>query len=151
MTWQTSENTNKAACLSCIFTQDTAASWGPLVCASTGGCNLNIPGCLDMALNQVSQENSTSSGSCGDFLNADFGCQDAACSSCTGTDQTTCDNDAISNQCATYVSAFQNATPCAVLNGDAAPAAADNCSGHGTSGAFTDTDLTNFVNYFCGP
>ncbi len=92
--WQTAEKTSNANCLSCVFTQTTGTGWGPLVC-DNNGCKLNVPGCLDLALGQQSQENSTSTGSCGDHLSASYGCQDTACASCTGTDFSTCVNDAV--------------------------------------------------------
>jgi hypothetical protein len=147
-TWQTNEKTSNANCLNCVFTLKTAATWGPLVCTQTG-CSLNQPGCVDMALGQVSQENSTSTGSCGDYLSASYGCQDAACSTCTTTDFSNCVQDAIANECKTYADAFQNATICSALNGDAPPAATSNCFPSG-SGGFTDTELGNFIDYFCG-
>lgn len=147
-TWQTSENTSAPNCLNCVFTQQTAAQWGVLDCTSTG-CGLNVPGCLDLALGQQSMENSTSNGSCGDYLSASYGCQDAACSSCTTADFSTCTNDAVSAECKTYADAFQNATPCQVLNSDNPPAAVNTCFPSGSSG-FTDQEYADFTNFFCG-
>lgn len=146
--WQTSEKTSNQNCLSCVFTQTTGTKWGPLVC-DNNGCKLNIPGCLDMALGQVAQENATSNGSCGDYLSANYGCQDQACSACTGNDATTCFNDAVANECKTYADAFQNATPCAALNSDAPPANVSNCFPASQTG-FTDQEFINFFNFFCG-
>ncbi len=147
--WQTSEKTSNQNCLSCVFTQTTGANWGPLVC-DNNGCKLNIPGCLDLALNQVSQENSTATGSCGDYLSSSYGCQDAACSACTGTDFDTCATDAVANECKTYADAFTNATPCAALQGDTPPANVSNCFPASSTG-FTDQEFINFFNLFCGP
>lgn len=146
--WQTSEKTSNATCLSCVFTQTTGTGWGPLVC-DNNGCKLNVPGCLDLALGQQSQENGTSTGSCGDYLSASYGCQDQACSACTGTDFGTCANDAVSNECKTYADAFSNATPCAALQGDTEPPNVSNCFPAAQSG-FTDQEFVNFTNFFCG-
>lgn len=145
--WQNAENTSNANCLACVFTEATTASWGPLVCDQQG-CKLNVPGCLDLALGQQAQENQTSNGSCGDFLSASYGCQDTACGSCTTADFSTCVQDAIAAECKTYADAFSNATPCAVLNGDAAPATLDNCFPAGAS--YTNQEYINFTNFFCG-
>ncbi len=98
-TWQGSA---PAACESCLFTQNTAASWGLLVCTSTG-CDVNIPGCVDLELAQVSQEKQAGgAGSCGDAFNASYGCQDYACGACSTTDFNTCASDAIANECKSY-------------------------------------------------
>jgi len=146
--WQTSVADAGASCLGCTFTLQTDAAWGVLVCTQSG-CSLNVPGCVDLALGQVSQENTTSTGSCGDFLNSDYGCQDAACSSCQDPDFTTCVNDAIGAECKQYADAFQNSTQCAALNSDTPPAALSNCFASSQSG-YSVADLTNFTNYFCG-
>jgi hypothetical protein len=146
--WQTAEKTSNANCLSCVFTQTTGTGWGPLVC-DNNGCKLNVPGCLDLALGQQSQENSTSTGSCGDYLSASYGCQDTACASCTGTDFSTCVNDAVAGACKSYADAFTNSSACSSLNGDTVPANVNNCFPASQTG-YTDTEFANFTNFFCG-
>lgn len=146
--WQTSEQTSNQTCLSCVFTLQTGSAWGPLVCDSNG-CKLNIPGCLDLALGQQAQENATSTGSCGDYLSASYGCQDQACSGCTVTsDFDACAQDAVANECKSFADAFQNATPCAALAGDTPPANVSNCFPAGSS--YTDQEFLNFTAFFCG-
>jgi uncharacterized protein (TIGR03382 family) len=140
--WQTSA---PAACSACIVTTNTAASWGALVCASTG-CQFNTGGCVDLVLGQVSQEASSGgNGSCGDLINASYGCQDYACGTCSSTDFTTCDQSAIANECASYSAPVTSTTgPCAVLNGDAGPPQAATCFPQ------TVADDNAFIAYFCG-
>lgn len=140
--WQ---GTAPTACESCLFTQDTASSWGLLVCTTTG-CSINIPGCVNLELGQVSQEKQAGgSGSCGDAFNASYGCQDYACGACSTTDFSTCDNDALTNECKSYDAPVESTTgPCAVLNGDAAPSAVMTCF------AQSDSDYVALATYICG-
>jgi len=141
-TWQSSAS---SACLNCLFTASTASSWGFLVCDTTGSCSVNTGGCVDLELSQTSMEkNAGGSGSCGDAVNANFGCQDYACGSCSDTDFDTCDQSAIANECASYVAPVDSTTgPCASLNGDG-----------GTPAAIcfpqTDTDDVTMATYMCG-
>ncbi len=147
--WQNAEQTSNNTCLTCLFTEQTAANWGFLDCTSTG-CSLNRPGCIDVGLNQVSQENSTSSGSCGDLLNAVFGCYDAACATCSATDFQTCETDSQGAECKTYIDAFGNAASCATLNSDAGfPPGVAKCYPASQSG-YTDTEFATMAGVFCG-
>jgi hypothetical protein len=154
--WQTSENTSNATCLGCVYTQQTDAKWGFLVCTSSS-CAVNFPGCVDMALGQVSLENSTSTGSCGDLLSAGYGCQDVACNGCTEAndptnyeaDFTACDNHAVTQQCVSYSNALDAAAVCADLAADATPPAALANCGLGAS-SLTDQQWDTLVGYFCG-
>ncbi|HEY1959104.1 MAG TPA: hypothetical protein VGH28_26000, partial [Polyangiaceae bacterium] len=162
--WQTAEQTSNKNCLSCIYSFSTDANWGPLVCdQNTGLCSYNFPGCLDIQLNQVSQENGQSNGSCGDLFNAGYGCQDFACGACQigpdgGIDDTSftaCDNSATgqssgaSNECGTYLSAVNSASQCAAVNGDAG-GTWQMCFPADSNNGFSDTEFTSFVNLFCG-
>jgi hypothetical protein len=148
--------TANSTCAACLVTKDTDASYGPLVCGAST-CSFNIPGCLDLALNQVSQENGTN-GSCGDILNASYECQDFACAACDvaadgGTDPAsfqTCDNAAIAAECKSYADAFNTSSSCSSLQGDTIPTSVQKCFPAG-SGGFTETEQLDFVTYFCGP
>ena len=113
-TWESSAS---KSCLGCLVTQDTAAKWGFLVCTSTG-CQLNVQGCVDEALGTVSDEKQAGgAGSCGDLINASYGCQEYACSTCSTTDFTNCANSAVANECASYVAPVESTTgACANLN-----------------------------------
>jgi hypothetical protein len=104
------------SCLGCLLTQDTSSSWGFLVCNSTT-CSLNVQGCVDEALGTVSSElQAGGAGSCGDAINASYGCQDYACSTCSTTDFANCANSAVANECASYVAPVESTTgPCANL------------------------------------
>ncbi|HSQ64212.1 MAG TPA: hypothetical protein VLM85_13390 [Polyangiaceae bacterium] len=146
--WQ-SANADAGSCVSCVFTLQSAAAWGALVCTSSG-CSLNSPGCLDLELSQVSQEKQAGgAGSCGDVLSASYGCQDYACGTCTTTggtssDFSTCVNAALNAECKSYGDKFTTDPACASLQGDAAPAGALKCFPQ------ADTDVPAFVNVFCG-
>lgn len=111
------EQSASKACVGCLLTQDTAAKWGALVCNSSG-CNFNVQGCVDLALGTVSQEKQAGgSGSCGDAINASYGCQEYACSTCSTTDFSNCANSAVANECASYVAPVESTTGvCANLN-----------------------------------
>jgi hypothetical protein len=162
-TWQNAENTSNKTCLSCIYSPDTGSNWGPLVCPSSGFCSYNFPGCIDLKLNQVGQENATSDGSCGDLFNAGYGCQDYACNACLigadggfdNTSFTTCDNSATgqgsgaSNECGSYISKINTAPACAAFQTDAATPA-DSCFPSDSQAGFSDTEFSAFVTLFCG-
>lgn len=139
-TWQMAENTANASCFNCIFTQTTAASWGPVVC-DNAGCTLNSGGCVDIVLAEISQEHSSGgAGSCGDLVSAETGCVEAACGMCsTPSDFSTCSQDALTGGCKTYVDAATNAPACGALDG-------------GATACFpqTESDYTAFVSLFCG-
>jgi MYXO-CTERM domain-containing protein len=108
-TWESSAS---KSCLGCLLTQDTATQWGALVC-NTSGCNFNVQGCVDLALGTVSQEKQAGgSGSCGDAINASYGCQEYACGTCstTNSDFTNCANSAVTNECASYVAPVESTT-----------------------------------------
>jgi len=151
--WQTAN----AACAACAVTNTTSANWGPLVCDSAG-CSLNVPGCLDEALNQVSQENGTN-GSCGDILNASYECQDYACSGCNIADDggsdpasfSTCDQSALANECKSFSDAFDSASQCSSLQGDSIPTAVQVCFASDPNTGFSEQEVTNMVAFFCGP
>ncbi len=133
-------------CIGCLFTEQSASAWGPVIC--NGGCSLNYGGCLDLELNQVSLEKQNAgAGSCGDELSADFLCQDYACLACNlgSPDYETCTASAVANQCKSYVDQAYAASACAVLFGDAAPPSAAKCTPMPNA-----TDDLAFVNVFCG-
>lgn len=124
------------------------ATWGPLDCESqTSGCGANSGGCVDLVLKQTSQERvSNGSGSCGDLVSDNFGCQDYACSACAQADVQTCQQSAIANECKSYVDAVSSDTgACAAINGDAAPPQVSSCFPQ------NDSDIANFLDIFCGP
>jgi MYXO-CTERM domain-containing protein len=138
-TW---ESTASMACLGCLFTQATDAKFGLTVCQTTE-CFYNSAGCVDLTLNQVSQElNGGGSGSCGDLVNASFGCQDYACSTCATTDFATCAASASVNECGSYAAAEQSTTgACGALDGSASETACFPTS---------DSDIITMATLFCG-
>jgi hypothetical protein len=152
-TWEQANTT----CSACIVTNQTAAAWGPLVCTSAG-CSINVPGCLDLALGQVSTENGTN-GSCGDLLNANYECQDYACDACNvaadgGTDPAsfqTCDNAALQAECKSYSDAFDNGSQCSSLQGDTLPTSVQVCFASDPNSGFSEQEVVNISAYFCGP
>jgi len=151
-TYITAEQKNNATCYGCMVTSNTDANGGALIVVPQVSVSINIPGCVDMALGQVSQENSTSSGSCGDLLNAWYGCDDYACNACRtgedgGQDTTTfdaCLTGADTLACASYKATVGSAAPC---NTDASTGP---CEPADPNAGFTDQELINFINYFCG-
>jgi len=165
--WQNAEADAGPNCLNCIYTFQTGATWGPFVCDNQSGqCTINIPGCVDLALGQTGQENSTSTGSCGDLLNASYECQDYACGSCNvaadgGSDSASFDqclgtnsntDGALNNECKSFADAFDSASQCAALTGDAGLTGdLAGCFPADANTGYTEQELTNFVNYFCGP
>jgi hypothetical protein len=143
------------ACGACIDTHASDATWGVVVFDGQIG-TVNIEGCVDDALGEVSQEKASGgSGSCGDLLHASYGCQDAACSACTGDELTSCISSAVAGGCATYASDVQSPNgPCDLLLGDAAPPDVVSCFPDPSIGdlAAQRTDfLTRIANYMCGP
>ena len=141
--WKTAE-ADAGSCLSCVFTAQSAAAWGAFVCTSIS-CSPNTPGCVDLELGQISQEKQAGgSGSCGDLLDASYGCQDYACGTCSGTDIATCTNSAVQNECKNYVDTASNSPACAALEADAATAKLQSCFPQ------SDTGVLSFVNVFCG-
>ena len=116
-TCQTWESNASQSCLGCLLTNQTDVKWGALVCTSTG-CSFNVQGCVDLALGTVSQEQGQGgSGSCGDAINASYGCQEYACDTCSTTDFSNCANSAVANECASYVAPVESTTGvCANLN-----------------------------------
>ncbi|HEY1954127.1 MAG TPA: hypothetical protein VGH28_00895 [Polyangiaceae bacterium] len=136
--WQQAEQTSLPTCGSCLLTVDTSAAWGPFVC-TTSSCALNVGGCVDAALGQVSNEKgSGGAGSCGDRYTDSNGCLDFACSACGANDETSCTNDASQNACKSYVDATTNG-PCASLD-----AGSTACFPQDDAGYFS------FVATFCG-
>jgi hypothetical protein len=141
-------------CGDCIETQYTDKTWGVVVFNDSIG-TVNIPGCVDDALNQVSYEQANGGkDSCGDFLYWSYGCQDAVCGTCVGDDLTTCDETAIETQCAAFDKEVEETnSPCHVLLGDAAPPATQSCFVDPTITDLADQRadfLTRIVQYMCG-
>jgi len=136
------------ACTTCLTqTVDSATSWGAVTCSDSTHCGLNQAGCVDLILGTVSAEKvHNGAGSCGDLVNALFGCQSYDCDSCTATtDFQNCETNANTNECSTYFNPEQSTTgACALLQGDAAPATISDCFPQ------TTADLGNTVNVFCG-
>jgi hypothetical protein len=144
--WQTSEP-DGGSCAPCLFTLQSAASWGPLVCTSAA-CSLNTGGCVDLVSQQVNRETAQGgTGSCGDLVSASYGCTDYACGTCDATgspsDFDTCSQAATAVECKSYADAVSSPTgACGFLNGDASSAA--------TCFPQTNNDVTAFLNVFCG-
>lgn len=144
--WEAQDTGACGTCLQPVLQSTT--SWGPFDCeTSSSPCGANAGGCVDKVIGQVGQEGITGgSGSCGDLVTVNFGCQDYACSTCSTTDFQTCDQSAVANECASYVSQVSSTTGiCAGINGDAAPARISDCFPQ------SDSDNVNFVDVFCGP
>jgi hypothetical protein len=152
-TWETAN----AGCSACIVTDQTAASWGPLVCTQAG-CSINVPGCIDLALAETGTENGTN-GSCGDLLNASYECQDYACGACDvaadgGSDPAsfqTCDNAALMAECKSYSDAFDSSSQCSALQGDTIPTAVQVCFASDPNSGFSEQEVVNIAAFFCGP
>lgn len=135
-----------AACGSCIETQATDATWGPLVSPNGTSLSFNVPGCLDLVVPKTQ---------CGKSLDASYGCQDFACNTCDNTTTpnfSACVNSSLKKQCKTFGDGVT--TDCAAQFGDAAPADINNC--------YPDTSITDaqmrsadwikrIATYFCGP
>lgn len=142
------------ACRQCIETQSTDPRWGVIVFTGSTG-SYDIEGCVDDALGQLAQEKASGgTGSCGDLLFASYGCQDAACDACKGSDFDACVNSAIAGVCKAFDAPVESSTGvCGALFGDAASSEAASC--------FPDTSitdpkqqevdwLTRIVGYMCG-
>jgi hypothetical protein len=138
------EMSTSMTCVGCVITQSTASSWGPIVCTSSTQCSYNAQGCVDLTLNQVSMEKSSGgAGSCGDLLNASYGCQDYACGTCSTTDFPNCANSAVANECSSYATAAQSTTgPCGAIDGSASETS---CFLQGG-----DSDISALVTLMCG-
>jgi len=98
--WQTMNR----ACLACLVTPSTQASWGPLV-ERTNGIELNVAGCMELA-------GGTSGASCAHAYQAWEDCDAAACgASCPVTDDASyqlylaCVNEASMGGCQRYAAA----------------------------------------------
>jgi hypothetical protein len=130
-------------CSGCLLTAQSASTWGPLVCGTTMHCAYNSGGCIDLALGQVTEEVSQGgAGSCGDAVNASFGCQDYACDTCSTTDFATCATSAETNECEAYTAAQTSTTgPCGAIDGGAIETA---CFPQ------DDSDITTMVTFMCG-
>jgi hypothetical protein len=143
-------------CRQCIETQTTDPRWGVIVFSGSNKGVFNIEGCVDDALDQVTDEKANGgTGSCGDLLFASYGCQQAACGACTGTDFDACTSAAVAGGCKPYDTPVESDTgPCAALLGDAAPGDSASCFPDPT---ITDTTqqevdwLNRIVGYMCGP
>jgi hypothetical protein len=110
-----------------------------------GNCNLNVGGCVDVVSNMVSQEKQANgAGSCGDLINADFGCESYACNNCSSdSDYNACITSADMNECSQYHTPFASTTgACAFLND--ASALVNACF------ANNDTDFQTMVTVMCG-
>jgi hypothetical protein len=143
--WSQQDSGACGSCLAPVLQSQT--TWGPFDCqTSSSPCGANSGGCVDLVMNQVSQEGITGgSGSCGDLVTTNFGCQDYACGTCATTDFQTCDQSAVANECANFVSQVDSATGvCAGINSDAAPPKLSSCFPQ------SDSDNVNFVDIFCG-
>lgn len=148
-------NQDGQACGACIVTHATDPTWGAVVFDGSLAM-VNVPGCVDDALGQVSSEKAAGgNGSCGDLLHGWYACDDAACSACSGDDLTTCLASADATSCAKLATAAQADTgPCSALLGDAAPPAALACFPDPsiTDPAAQRADfLTRMAMYVCGP
>ncbi len=142
------------ACRMCLApVLRTSPTWGPFDCANAQApCGANAGGCVDLILNTVSQEMSQGgTGSCGDLVTINFGCQDYACSECDAPndndagDGVACESSAVANECLSFVDAVDSTTGvCGIIGSDAAPAAITDCFPQ------TDAENVNFVNVFCG-
>ena len=132
------------ACASCVLTMQTASAWGPLVC-SASGCSPNLGGCVDLELGTVADEKTSGgTGSCGDYLEAAAGCEEASCLDCQPSDLAACEQSTALQACKTYVDAASSAAPCAPLATDAAPPGTSRCAPQ------SDADYAAFLDVFCG-
>lgn len=143
-------------CRQCIETQTTDPRWGVIVFKGTTSGVVNVEGCVDDALAQVSKEKENGgTGSCGDLLHASYGCQTDACAACSSDEVQACVDEAASGGCKSYDQAVQSSTgPCNALFADAAPPAASACFPDDSISDPTQRDvdwLTRIVGYMCGP
>jgi hypothetical protein len=138
-----------SGCVDCLFTAQSAAAWGALVCTATS-CTLNSGGCVDLVLGQTAQEKQSGGiGSCGDLVHERDGCSQYACDACPTTgapysDYDTCVQSVATTQCKSYVDKIAYVGPCDPLHGDAAPSAAASCFPQ------TPADVAKLLGVFCG-
>lgn len=113
-------NSANAACISCVFTNSTDSSYGPIVMEGDIG-NLNLAGCIA----------ALASSGCGAKFQAAQQCQAAACTGCpdpNGGPQALanyqqCQDDSLSSVCASYETAAACADPLIQAGGSAAACA----------------------------
>jgi len=149
--WQTANAPDAGGgnCVDCLFTLRSSTAWGALVCDPTS-CSVNTPGCVDLVLGQKTQERvAGGTGSCGDIVSDEEGCQDYACSTCSQTggassDYSTCLDASLSAECKSYGDKFTTDPACAALQGDAAPPKALDCFPR------SDADVPKLLDVFCG-
>jgi len=140
--WQNSEQTSAPNCLGCAYSNLTDAKWGAFACDTNGNCILNTGGCVDIVTGLVSQEKQAGgSGSCGDLIDTDNGCQNYACDGCTAqSDYDSCLTSAEANECNVYDGPVENGTGvCSVLANNSAFCFAN-----------SDADLTTMLTLMCG-
>ena len=149
-----------ADCGACIESQINAPTWGVVVFNGSTAV-FNVEGCVDDALGQVSLELANQGpGSCGDLLHASYGCQESACSACTGTDFDSCDRQVLfagddasaAGVCAAANETVLTSSLCAPLF---------SADGGDFTACFPDASLTStnqqvdwlsrIVTYMCGP
>ncbi len=135
-----------AACGSCIETQATDATWGPLVSPDGKSLSFNVPGCLDLVVPATK---------CGKSLDASYGCQDASCSACDTTTTpnfSACVTSSLKKQCKTFGDIVT--TECAKQFGDSAGPDINNCFPDNSiaDAAKQQADwIGRIATYFCGP
>ncbi len=133
-------------CGNCVETNQTDPTWGPFVSPDAMTLAYNTAGCLDLAVPTAQ---------CGKALDASYGCQDAACSTCdtmSSPTYDTCVTSSLKKTCKTWGDGADMA--CVTQFGDAAPAEASNCFPDAsiTNPQAQDADLVKrIVTYFCGP
>jgi hypothetical protein len=129
------------ACVACILTQDTAASYGPIV-VHKGTIEMNVPGCLAVATSDLGGTG------CAGKYQAASACRNASCSAnCPVTDDASfqleqqCEQAAAAGTCKT----FEDAAGCAdaLVEAGGAPAAC-------LAGQSFDDLYTAIVPIFCG-
>jgi hypothetical protein len=130
------------SCISCAVTEDTAASYGPLVVTTDQLVTLNIAGCIARTTNQM-----TDTG-CGAKVQAASQCASASCEancpvpandSAALDARNQCEQDARTSECQTYTD--DAACEDAALQGAAAACA---------SGSTFEDNATALVQMFCG-
>lgn len=134
--------TNNAACATCLESQESAPSWGPLVFTTNGVVQINIPGCI--AILEPCNE------TCARAYEAALQCEFAACeTNCPVTTDPatlqafqTCDDTADRCGCSKYAA---GSTCAEGLTGPGHPAAI--C----TSAADFQTYFKQVAPVFCGP
>jgi hypothetical protein len=148
-----------ATCAACIESQAMAPTWGVIVFNGSTG-DVNIGGCVDDVLGQVAAEPN----SCGQLLFASYGCQNAACSGCTGDQFDQCDVLALSGAvspilattCKSYDDQVQSSPLCsALVNADVLPADLGVCFPDSACDADPVTQeadwLARIACFMCGP